>query len=174
MCIRDRYQRRVHGDSTTRASPKGKKAKGKNKEQKIVSIMPKTKEDSNKPAPPKRPLTGFFLYKRDVYEEVKKANPTAKMTDLTKIISEQWKKVDADTHKKYEKMAESEKEKHAKLLKDYEDQYGKVERKRKSKKKAAESDSESEDEPKKSKRTKKNKQNKAPCHFQATQIYCSP
>jgi hypothetical protein len=93
-----------------------------------------------------------------VYEQTKKDNPTAKMTDLTKIISEHWKNVDADTHKKYDKMAETEKEKHAKAVKDYEEKYGKVEKKRKTKKKAAASDSESEDDqPKKSKKTKKNR-----------------
>ena len=52
------------------------------------------KKVDSKPAPPKRPLAPFFLYKQDVYEQVKKENPDSKITELTKIIAEKWKKVD--------------------------------------------------------------------------------
>ena len=39
------------------------------------------------PAPPKKPLSAFFLYRAEVYEDVKGKNPNAKITELTKIIS---------------------------------------------------------------------------------------
>ena len=56
-----------------------------------------------RPAPPKKPLTAFFLYKADVYEKVKKENPDKKMTELTKIISERWNAADQKTITKYTK-----------------------------------------------------------------------
>lgn len=46
------------------------------------------------PAPPKKPLSAFFLYRGEVYDDVKAKNPTSKITELTKIISEMWGKVD--------------------------------------------------------------------------------
>ncbi|EGR28870.1 nonhistone chromosomal protein lg, putative [Ichthyophthirius multifiliis] len=48
-----------------------------------------SKED--KPAPPKRPLSSFFLFKQDNYEKFKKANPNSKITELTSMIADQWK-----------------------------------------------------------------------------------
>mmetsp|Transcript_34168 Transcript_34168/g.39839 ORF Transcript_34168/g.39839 Transcript_34168/m.39839 type:complete len:136 (+) Transcript_34168:45-452(+) len=91
--------------------------------------------DSNKPAPPKKPLTAFFLYKGDIYDDVKKANPDKKMTDLTKIISTKWNNVDAATKSKYEKKNEEAKEKYEKEMKAYVDQYGPVEKKKRGSKK---------------------------------------
>jgi hypothetical protein len=32
------------------------------------------------PSPPKRALTAYFLYRQDVYSDVRKDNPEAKMT----------------------------------------------------------------------------------------------
>ena len=44
------------------------------------------KKDTTKPAPPKRPLASFFLYKQEVYDDFNKKN----LTDL-------W--LDVDTYK---------------------------------------------------------------------------
>lgn len=46
------------------------------------------------PAPPKRPLSAFFLFREEVYDKVKSDNPSAKITELTKIISDMWKNID--------------------------------------------------------------------------------
>jgi hypothetical protein len=32
-------------------------------------------------------MSAFFLYRQDIMDEVKKDNPDAKMTDITKIIA---------------------------------------------------------------------------------------
>lgn len=57
-----------------------------------------------RPQPPKRPLASFFLFKKEIYEAVKKDNPDCKITELTKIIAEKWKNVDEKTKKGYENL----------------------------------------------------------------------
>ncbi len=52
------------------------------------------------PAPPKKPLSAFFLFRGEVYDNVKGKNPNAKITELTKIISEMWGKVDESTKRR--------------------------------------------------------------------------
>ena len=95
------------------------------------------------------------------------------MTDLTKIISEKWKNVDADVKAKFDKLSVKAKEDHVQAVKDYEEKYGKIEKKRKTKtkgkgKKAVAHDDDDEDDEeedsdeeetskkKKAKRVKKN------------------
>ena len=56
----------------------------------------------SKPAPPKRALSAFFLFREEVYNKVKGENPNAKITELTKIISEMWNKVDKATKDRLE------------------------------------------------------------------------
>lgn len=55
-----------------------------------------------KPAPPKRPQCAFFIYKQEVYQNVKKENPDKKITEITKLISEDYKKLTKDELEKYE------------------------------------------------------------------------
>jgi hypothetical protein len=53
------------------------------------------KEDSSgkvpllgmQPVAPKKAMSAFFLYRQDVLEQVKKENPDAKMTEITKLIA---------------------------------------------------------------------------------------
>ena len=54
------------------------------------------------PAPPKRALSAFFLYREEVYSKVKADNPDAKITELTKIISDMWRNVDQATKDRLE------------------------------------------------------------------------
>ena len=97
-------------------------------------------------------MTGFFIYKNDLYEQTKKEHPDAKMTDLTKIISEKWRNIDEKTKEHYEKRYAEEKEKYVNNLKVYEEKYGKIEKKKRSKKEDSE-----KPKSKQSKTTKKSK-----------------
>lgn len=45
------------------------------------------------PDPPKKALCPFFLYRSDVYNQVKKENPDLRITDLTRLIGDMWKNV---------------------------------------------------------------------------------
>lgn len=67
----------------------------------------------SQPAPPKRPLSAFFLFREEVYDKVKSENPSAKITELTKIISELWKNVDQTTKERLEAKYQENKEKAA-------------------------------------------------------------
>ena len=64
---------------------------------------------------------------------MKAENPDAKITDITKIISKMWEKVDEDTKKRLNAEYEKNKEIAAKEKQEYEEKYGKIERKRKKK-----------------------------------------
>mmetsp|Transcript_18689 Transcript_18689/g.21482 ORF Transcript_18689/g.21482 Transcript_18689/m.21482 type:complete len:125 (-) Transcript_18689:86-460(-) len=107
------------------------------------------KKDSGANAPPKKPLTAFFLYKADVYEKVKAEFPEKKMTDLTKVISERWGKIDPSTKADYEKKHQALKSKYEKDKEEHEAIHGKPEKKKrksKGKKKGSDSDDGSDDD----------------------------
>eukprot|EP00825_Cyclidium_porcatum_P012322 TRINITY_DN1642_c0_g1_i1.p2 TRINITY_DN1642_c0_g1~~TRINITY_DN1642_c0_g1_i1.p2 ORF type:complete len:143 (+),score=54.68 TRINITY_DN1642_c0_g1_i1:77-505(+) len=131
MCIRDRYQRRVHGDIFFIYSKYffflHQILKSKIKQEMARS----SSKEANKPAPPKRPLAPFFLYKQDVYEAVKKEHPESKITELTTIIAGKWKTVSEAQKKRYEEQHQEGKKKYEKEKKDYEDKYGKPDKKKK-------------------------------------------
>lgn len=62
---------------------------------------------------------------------MKAKNPDAKITELTKIISDMWGKVDAATKNRLEVEYQKNKAKHDEEKKAYEKNYGKIERKKK-------------------------------------------
>ena len=98
------------------------------------------KENSDKvtllliqPPAPKRALSAFFLYRGEVYDRVRSDNPTAKITEITRIISDMWANVDQGTKDRLEVEYQKNKEIVSKEKDDYEDKYGKIERKKKKK-----------------------------------------
>lgn len=99
-------------------------------------------------------MSAFFLYKQDVYEEIKKKHTDKKITEITKLISEMWRGADSDTKSKYEKLAEKKKAEYDQDKKNYEDKFGKIAKKSRKKKNE---DSEDEKPKKKAKDTKKGK-----------------
>eukprot|EP01017_Pseudomicrothorax_dubius_P037895 TRINITY_DN5611_c0_g2_i1.p1 TRINITY_DN5611_c0_g2~~TRINITY_DN5611_c0_g2_i1.p1 ORF type:complete len:125 (-),score=29.36 TRINITY_DN5611_c0_g2_i1:158-532(-) len=76
--------------------------------------------------PPKRPLSAFFQFKKDVYDEVKSHNPDLKITELIKVIAEMWKDLDEATRKKYDDIAQEAKEKYRLEKQEYEEKYGNI------------------------------------------------
>jgi dTDP-glucose pyrophosphorylase len=79
-----------------------------------------------KPPAPKRALSAFFLYRQEVYEQVKADNPSAKITEITKIISDMWASADPATKARLHADYERNKEQAAKDKADYEEQFGKI------------------------------------------------
>ena len=102
------------------------------------------------PAPPKKPLSAFFLYRQEVYGEVKAKHPNARITQLTKIISEMWGKVSGETKDRLEEQYKKNKEIAAKEKEEYEQKYGKIERKKKKKIKKGKKDDSNQDKDDKS------------------------
>ena len=86
-----------------------------------------------KPPAPKRALSAFFLYRQEVYDRVKAENPTAKITEITKIISDMWQGIDSSTKERLQAEYQRNKEVAAQEKADYEEKYGKIERKKKKK-----------------------------------------
>eukprot|EP01017_Pseudomicrothorax_dubius_P013636 TRINITY_DN1607_c0_g3_i3.p1 TRINITY_DN1607_c0_g3~~TRINITY_DN1607_c0_g3_i3.p1 ORF type:complete len:126 (-),score=54.77 TRINITY_DN1607_c0_g3_i3:120-497(-) len=111
--------------------------------------------ESTKPAPPKRPMSTFFHYKKDILDDVKKSNPDKKITELTKIVSVMWKKIDDETKRKYEKLAEKNKEDYEAAKRSYEDEHGKIEKKKRKKKESSEDEDKSDEEVEEKKRPKR-------------------
>lgn len=89
------------------------------------------KETSDKPQPPKRPLSAFFLFRQERYTDVVKANPGKKVSEITQVISEEWRKLSDEKKAGYSKHYTTAKVKYDKDIKAYTDVHGKVERKKK-------------------------------------------
>lgn len=83
------------------------------------------------PAPPKKPLSAFFLYRGEVYDDVKAKNPTAKITEITKIISSMWGTIDEANKARLEEVYLKNKSKYDDDKAAYEAEHGKIERKKK-------------------------------------------
>ena len=54
------------------------------------------------PEPPKKALWAFFLYRMDIYENVKKEHPLLRMTEITRIIGDMWKYLEQRLKDRYE------------------------------------------------------------------------
>ena len=90
-----------------------------------------TKEVQNKPQPPKRPLSAFFLFRHDRYKDVVAANVGKNVADITKIIAAEWNKLCEEKKKTYQGHYNLAKVSYEAELKEYVGKYGKVERKKK-------------------------------------------
>ena len=89
------------------------------------------KENSDKPQPPKRPLSAFFLFRHDRYTDVNAANPNTNVAEITKIISNEWNSLSDEKKQGYKAQYDTSKTKYDQELKDYVNKYGKVEKKKK-------------------------------------------
>ena len=89
-------------------------AKGKNNKEDdepyVASKSAKGKKvkDENRP---KRPMSSYFLFLQERRETLKKEQPTLQMGPQTKLMTEEWKAMDAKKKKKYEDLAIQAKEK---------------------------------------------------------------
>ena len=62
---------------------------------------------------PKRPMSAYFLWMNaEGRDMVKKNNPDAPITEVSKKCGEEWRNLDEKTKKKYEKMQEEAKKKY--------------------------------------------------------------
>ena len=67
-------------------------------------------QTNSKSSPPKKPLTAFFLFVRDVKEEYQKMYPNYNWPNLIKVISSAYKGLPASKKKKYEDEATIQKQ----------------------------------------------------------------
>jgi HMG (high mobility group) box len=82
-----------------------------------------------KPDPPKKPLTAFFIYKKDQMDVIRDKHAVAKLADITKIISKNWNESKKEIKFHYEKKAAHQKKLYLKEKQEYLAKYGKIEKK---------------------------------------------
>merc|ERR1712154_557540 len=80
-----------------------------------VKLPRKPKDDKC----PKRPLTSYFLYAKEVREETKAEFPTKAITEIAKEISKKWKLLTEEEKKPYNDSAASLKEQYKKDIAEY-------------------------------------------------------
>lgn len=85
---------------------------------------------------PRKPLTGFFLYKKDIYDTVKEQYKDRKATEIIRAISVKWNEEKPEVKAKYEKESAIEKEKYEKAKQEFEAKYGSISAMKKKHKKA--------------------------------------
>jgi len=82
------------------------------------------------PSPPKRPQTGFFLFKSEKFDQMKKKHPRGNAVEISSLLADEWRDLNERTKKKYENKHEKLMQQYEKDMEEYEAQYGKVQRKR--------------------------------------------
>jgi len=98
------------------AAPK-QKSPPKKRAQKIKS--PKKKAPKKDPNMPKKVKNSYMIYCNMERENVKAKNPSAKFGDIAKILGKNWREATADIKKKYEELAQADKERYNKECADY-------------------------------------------------------
>jgi hypothetical protein len=71
------------------------------------------------PEAPKKPLSGFFIYKAEKMEKFKKANPGMKITEISKALGAQWRELSDEKKAKYVEKTKEAKEEYKEAMKDY-------------------------------------------------------
>jgi len=122
----------------------------KTKKEDLDDDGPKTKKRKKKdPFKPKRPKSGYVFYSKTVRDKVRaelyKQNPNAKITEVMKIVAQQWKNLNEEQKKQFDLMAsqdqqryQKEKEEYSKHLEETKDQEPPKEPKESTEKKANE------------------------------------
>ena len=78
----------------------------------------KTKKEVD-PNKPKKPITAFILYSNDNRQRVKDQNPGIAFGEIQKVMGQDWKAAKPATIKKYEDLANKDKVRYEKQMKDY-------------------------------------------------------
>lgn len=64
-----------------------------------TSVRPAKKEKD--PSAPKKPLTSFFVFLKYRRPEIKQANPNFSVTEITKLLGAEWKKMTPEMRARY-------------------------------------------------------------------------
>lgn len=83
------------------------------------------KPEESVPAPPKKPMAAFFLYKSDRYPEFVKSHPDKRIAELTKLISQDWAKEPQESKDGYQRRYLEQKKNFDAEMKAYIAQHGK-------------------------------------------------
>eukprot|EP00743_Colponemidia_sp_Colp-15_P001567 GILK01001712.1.p1 GENE.GILK01001712.1~~GILK01001712.1.p1 ORF type:complete len:845 (-),score=150.63 GILK01001712.1:357-2891(-) len=118
------------GDSIKKQSPKDSKDSSKGaKKSPLAKVSKEDKDKGDKKEKkkkkekdenaPKRALSAYFIFSGEKREEIKKANPEAGITDIAKLISAEWNKLDDDQKKPFQQQADKEKARYETEMTEY-------------------------------------------------------
>nr|P40626.1 RecName: Full=High mobility group protein B; AltName: Full=Non-histone chromosomal protein LG-2 [Tetrahymena thermophila]AAA30121.1 high-mobility-group protein B [Tetrahymena thermophila] len=80
------------------------------------------------PSKPKRPQTGFFIYKSEVFAKRRTECPTLKVPEIVSKISEEYKALPEKEKQKYEEAYRKEKATYDKQNDQWKEKYGDIEK----------------------------------------------
>jgi hypothetical protein len=80
------------------------------------TIKLKAKRDENMP---RRPKNGYLIYLNEVRDKHRKKHPKKSMGDITKLISQEWNKLNEEKRKPYNTKAQELKEEYEENIKEY-------------------------------------------------------
>jgi len=66
----------------------------------------KDKEEYQKTLPPKRPLSAYILYSKEIRDSIVKAHPNASIGEQAKLMGEKWRNLSEAQKDKYRKVSE--------------------------------------------------------------------
>jgi len=81
--------------------------------------MPRAAKKPKDPNAPKRPLSSYFIFSNERRAVMAKEMPDKKLTELSKLISVEWKELDADTKATYSQRWQEAKAEYATRLAEY-------------------------------------------------------
>jgi len=67
----------------------------------LALFATQSKTKSIEPILPKKPLTAFFMFRGDIYKQMKTKNPKASIAELGAIVGQQWKALDGGQREIY-------------------------------------------------------------------------
>lgn len=79
----------------------------------------KNSKRNRDPSAPKRPKSAYFFFMDEVRPSLRRKNPSMRMSDLAKIMGNQWRDMSNKTKKKYEIQASKDKERYAHEMSTY-------------------------------------------------------
>merc|ERR1711935_596532 len=95
---------------------------GEEEEEEVVVKVIKKKRGKSKqkdPNRPKRNMSAFFIYSNAHRQRIKEENPDIKFGEVARALSTEFKALGSKEKKKYEKLAEKDKERYLTAMSDY-------------------------------------------------------
>lgn len=89
---------------------------GKTAAKKAPKRQPKPKKTG-----PKKPKSGFMFFSQERRKTLKEEQPNVSITDASKIIGAEWKKLSEEDKRPYDELAQKDRERYRKEKEDAED-----------------------------------------------------
>ena len=98
--------------ATGKANAKAKSKSNKEDDEPYVASKSAKMKKEKDPNAPKRPMSSYFLFLNERRETLKQEKPDLKMGEQTKVMTAEWKSMDAKKKKKYEDLASKDKQRY--------------------------------------------------------------